>query len=67
MKYLRKSMLLLVILPLYTLSVVYAFQYYFNTEKQQVNVGLVLRLPPTPIVNATVDINPQALNLRSGG
>jgi len=67
MKYLRKSMLLLVILQLYTLSVVYAFQYYFNTEKQQVNVGLVLSLPPTSIVNATVDINPQALNPRSGG
>jgi hypothetical protein len=49
----------------YILGVTYAFQYYYFTERH-VNAGLVIEVP-SPLVNATVDINPQALNLGSIG
>jgi len=42
MKYIRNSVILLAILLLYTLSVVYAFQYFFTTDKQQISSGLII-------------------------
>jgi parallel beta-helix repeat protein len=43
MKYLRNSLILLTIfLLLYTLSVVYAFQYIFTTNKRQISSGLII-------------------------
>jgi len=62
MKHIEK-LLLSIIMLLYTLSVSYAFQYYYFTEKR-VNAGLVIELPSPLVVNATIDINPKTLNLR---
>jgi len=42
MRYLKCSVILLAILLSYTLSVAYAFQYFFTTEKHQIGAGLII-------------------------